>query len=164
MRNALRGRPWVLIFSVALLPAVVTLLEMSSQLGGQTLVQLVRNPSSLTGAGPNPWLALLRPLGLSTFLLALLGWLALTLPESAAFRHRTMRIKRIAVAVLVLFAAFTLWAGIILGDLAWHVALQSLPQTGASLALLTSPWVYGFAALVTAMLLYWIFQPAGKKP
>lgn len=163
LRKTLRSRPWVLITTVALLPAAVTLLEMAGQLGGQTLIRLATDPSSLARFEQNPWLALLRPLVLPTLLLSLLVWLAVMAPESAVFRRQSLRIRRLAVAVLALLTAFSIWAGIILGDLAWHAALSPLPQTGASLALVTSPWLYGLAALLTAFVLYRLLRPAGRN-
>jgi hypothetical protein len=154
-----RERPLLLAALFALIPVLVTLLGMAFRLTPEVFIQLVMRPRSITGVENNPWPLIFRSLLGSTALLGLLFWLTGSISQSALLRSQGMRLKQVIVAFFAFLTACTMWMGIILGDTAWHVALQGMPAANAPSALETGIDVYLVSAVATALILYLFLRP-----
>jgi hypothetical protein len=131
-------------------------------MGAAQSVQLILQPAQVETASPAPWPIILRPALISGLLVGLFAWLAVTLPNSAAIKPRKMTQKRAAAGLASLVLAGAMWLGIVLGDVAWRLALSGSDGLQEAASLEISPWIYIFVVLGTTALFYGLVRPRAR--
>jgi hypothetical protein len=158
----IQKRPWIFPILLVPIPLVVSIFGITSVWGVKQTLGLVFQPSQVETASTAPWPIILRPAVISGLLVGLFAWLAVALPRSAAFMRRRMGQKRAMTALAVFFTAGTLWLGVVLGDVAWRLALFGPGGLQDAPSLENSPWIYYGAVLGTAALLYLLVRPRAR--
>ena len=163
MYELIQKRPWAFPLILAPIPLVVSLFGIVLNMGGGPAIRLVFQPVQVETAAGAPWPMILRPTLISGLLVGLFAWLAVALPNSMALKPRKMTHKRAAAALFSFLSAGTLWLGIVLGEIAWRVALFGSGGLQEAASLEISPWLYFIAALGTAMFLYRLVRPRARR-
>jgi hypothetical protein len=162
MYELIQRRPWIFPLFLAPVPFVISLLGIAVAQGFATTVRLIVQPAQVEVVSPSPWSIILRPALISGLLVGLFAWLAAALPNSAVLKRRKMTQKRAATALASFLAAGAMWSGIVLGDIAWRLALFGSDGLQEVASLENSPWIYLMAVLVTAALFYGLVRPRAR--
>ncbi len=155
----LARRPWLLTLSLAPLPALITVASMFSQISAAQFWGALVDGQEMAPDVTSPWLLILRPVLAVMLLLGLLVWVTASLPDLPSFQRRTLKLKRNVIRAGSLLIAGTFWLGVVLGDVAWHNALQDLPIVGSPASLQSNLGVYALGILGTAIFVNFLIQP-----
>ena len=73
-----------------------------------------------------------------------------------------MRQKRVVTALATFFTAGAVWLSIVLGDVAWRLAVHGPGSLQEASSLENAPWIYFVAVLTTTGLLYAVVRPRAR--
>ena len=162
MYEIIQKRPWIFPLSLAPVPLVVSWLGIAANMGIELALRLIFQPALVETDSTAPWPIILRPVMIGGLLIGLFAWLAVALPRSVALKKRKMQQKRGVTALASFFTAGALWLSIVLGDVAWRLAVIGSGGLQEAQWLEKFPWIYFMVVFGTAGLLYGLVRPRAR--